>query len=280
MNKILIILLIVSTLILAACTVNQNNPDDIGTVCTMEAKLCSDGTSVGRNSSNNCAFDPCPDEKNYVSTDLEKCKVIRFVCSEGKEYFSDDKGCGCRPVEKVSTCGNGVCEVGEADECPACINSTPPCLAPCTKGTCNEDCVSTGKLKAIDCTNPRPTACTREYMPVCGQVQVQCIRAPCPLVKETFANKCTACANSLTISYTDGACEDDLAGGTVPAGNQGEQCTNIGGTWSEDYKECTGVSSEQCQEIGGTFNECASACRNDPNAQVCTMQCVQVCEFN
>jgi len=29
--------------------------------CTMEALLCSDGSSVGRNPENNCEFDPCPD---------------------------------------------------------------------------------------------------------------------------------------------------------------------------------------------------------------------------
>lgn len=28
--------------------------------CTMEAKLCPDGSSVGRNPDNNCEFDPCP----------------------------------------------------------------------------------------------------------------------------------------------------------------------------------------------------------------------------
>lgn len=132
-----------------------------------------------------------------------------------------------------------------------------------------------GKLQAIDCTDPRPQACTKEYMPVCGQVQVQCITTPCDIQKETFSNKCEACANSLTISYTEGACE--AAGGTVLAGTNEEQCTSIGGTWT-GY-DCTGISQEQCQEIGGTFNECASACRNDPEAEMCTQQCVIVCEF-
>ena len=33
-------------------------------------------------------------------------------------------------------------------------------------------------------------ACTKEYMPVCAEVQVQCIMAPCPPLKETFSNKC------------------------------------------------------------------------------------------
>ncbi|MBP6855062.1 MAG: hypothetical protein KBD26_01405 [Candidatus Pacebacteria bacterium] len=67
------------------------------------------------------------------------------------------------------------------------------------------------------------------------------------------------------------------AGGTVPTGEN--PCSAVGGTWDEMNSECLGVDANMCQEIGGFFNECASACRNDKNAEVCTMQCVQVCEF-
>jgi putative hemolysin len=68
--------------------------------CTEEAKLCPDGSAVGRTGPN-CEFAECPSTTSieYVSTDLEKCKVIRFMCVKGKEYFSDDKGCGCKPIE-------------------------------------------------------------------------------------------------------------------------------------------------------------------------------------
>ncbi|MDD3645836.1 MAG: hypothetical protein PHH06_00345 [Candidatus Gracilibacteria bacterium] len=60
------------------------------------------------------------------------------------------------------------------------------------------------------------------------------------------------------------------------------ECEEHGGKWLEGYKfnECGGVSKEICEKIGGNFNECASACRNNPEAEVCTLQCVQVCEFN
>jgi hypothetical protein len=59
-----------------------------------------------------------------------------------------------------------------------------------------------------------------------------------------------------------------------------EACESAEGTWIESAQECEGLSAEYCQEIGGNFNECASACRNDPDAQICTMQCVLVCEFD
>ncbi len=37
-----------------------------------------------------------------------------------------------------------------------------------------------------------PTMCTAQYEPVCGFVQVQCIRAPCPTVRIDFGNSCMA----------------------------------------------------------------------------------------
>ncbi len=72
--------------------------------------------------------------------------------------------------------------------------------------------------------------------------------------------------------YSGGA-----AGGTVPADEN--PCMAMGGQWDGINGECLGVSANVCQEIGGDWNECASACRNDPYAEVCTMQCVQVCDM-
>lgn len=65
--------------------------------------------------------------------------------------------------------------------------------------------------------------------------------------------------------------------GTVPKDEN--PCIAVGGDWDSINSECLGVGANTCQEIGGTFNECASACRNDPKAEVCTLQCVQVCQF-
>ena len=52
----------------------------------------------------------------------------------------------------------------------------------------------------------RPEACTMQYEPVCGLVQVECITTPCNPVPETFGNGCSACGNDRVISYTEGEC--------------------------------------------------------------------------
>jgi hypothetical protein len=48
--------------------------------------------------------------------------------------------------------------------------------------------------------------CATNYEPVCAPVQVQCIKAPCPPIKETFGNSCEACKNTLVSTYTKGEC--------------------------------------------------------------------------
>lgn len=48
--------------------------------------------------------------------------------------------------------------------------------------------------------------CPAIYQPVCGEVEIQCIRAPCPpSLKETFSNQCEAEA-ARAKNITPGAC--------------------------------------------------------------------------
>jgi len=58
-----------------------------------------------------------------------------------------------------------------------------------------------------------------------------------------------------------------------------KSCIDAKGEWSAKWKECGGVDKAWCEANGGRFNECASACRHDPGAKFCTMQCVILCEF-
>jgi hypothetical protein len=96
--------------------------------CTMDAKMCPDGSAVGR-SGPNCEFAPCP---------------------------------------------------GEAAASGAI--------------TCSPE-------------SRQVQACTKEYRPVCGLVEVQCVTTPCNPVPETFGNACSACAQGNVASFTPGACQ-------------------------------------------------------------------------
>ena len=53
-----------------------------------------------------------------------------------------------------------------------------------------------------------------------------------------------------------------------------------GGRWLQAFNECEYMPQQQCKNLGGEYNECASACRHDPDAQMCIMMCVQVCQFS
>jgi hypothetical protein len=130
-------------------------------------------------------------------------------------------------------------------------------------------CAANGETFVEELENERKP-CTREYMPVCGSVQVQCVTAPCDPINTTFPNRCEAENANAEILY-EGEC--------VEAVNPEGACLSFDGNWIEETQECEGMSQGMCVELGGEFNECASACRNDPDAEVCTLQCVLVCQF-
>jgi len=58
-------------------------------------------------------------------------------------------------------------------------------------------------------------------------------------------------------------------------------CTSNSGTWYSKTNLCeiNSLSENECVQKGGEFNSCASACRNNPDAEVCTLQCVLTCTF-
>jgi hypothetical protein len=91
--------------------------------CTKEAKICPDGTAVGR-SGIGCEFDPCPSgdgtQRNYVSTDIGECQRTQFLCVSGTDRFDDETGCGCESVGEKT-----FCEPEEREE-GACITLYQP----------------------------------------------------------------------------------------------------------------------------------------------------------
>jgi len=68
---------------------------------------------------------------------------------------------------------------------------------------------------------------------------------------------------------------------TLVPDNKKGSCESQNGTWYEESKVCeiNSFSENQCIDKGGEWNGCASACRHDKDAEVCTLQCVLTCSF-
>jgi hypothetical protein len=52
-------------------------------------------------------------------------------------------------------------------------------------------------ITTLSLPEEEPRMCTKEYAPVCAEVQVQCIKAPCYPAKQTFGNTCVAGNNPI-----------------------------------------------------------------------------------
>ena len=119
MKKLILIISLIVMSFLLACT--QNQP----IACTADAKICPDGTAVGRVGPN-CEFAPCPNnqsKQNYCSAiehkgdvcaeiykpvcgwfDPEKIQCIRYPCAQ---TFSNE--CFACHDEKVLYWTEGEC---------------------------------------------------------------------------------------------------------------------------------------------------------------------------
>lgn len=75
--------------------------------CTMEARICPDGSAVGRNPALGCAFDPCPA--------LRACGP-QAPCPDKEECFDfpgDDQGPYCFSGDPCILCPSFLCDILE-----------------------------------------------------------------------------------------------------------------------------------------------------------------------
>ena len=71
-------------------------------------------------------------------------------------------------------------------------------------------CVTTVEAGGVPPIKEDESICTQQYDPVCGEVEVQCIKAPCPPIKQTFSNDCFATIAGAK-NIVPGECEAQVA---------------------------------------------------------------------
>ena len=105
------------------------------------------------------------------------------------------------------------------------------------------------------------TACTLDYTPVCAKVQVECIKAPCYPIQQTFGNRCQMNANPLATFLYTGECQK--AGDIGLANPASVHCEDNG--WTLDirtdanggqYGVCVFTGGKECEERAFFRGEC------------------------
>ena len=169
MKKIIIFSMIFILILLIGC---QNKL----IACTEEAKMCPDGSSVGRTGPN-CEFAKCPDSTQIANP------ASTFCIENG----------GTLEIVNEASGQIGICTLSDGQKCEEWAYF-------------RGECPSTNSAdKATRCSDPRPEICTMEYIGVCGffNESIKCIKYPCAA---TYATGCTACSDPKVAYWIDGEC--------------------------------------------------------------------------
>jgi len=98
--------IIVAIIIIALLVIIQSSPK---IACTEEAKLCPDGSAVGRVPPN-CEFAPCPSEYCQSNSDCVGAECCHPTYCINKAYKEDCSNIECTAVcEGPLDCGAGTC---------------------------------------------------------------------------------------------------------------------------------------------------------------------------
>ncbi|WP_020558199.1 hypothetical protein [Thiofilum flexile] len=74
------------------------NPTATTVACTEELQRCPDGTAVGRNPANSCAFDACPNGQAAVEEKV--CTMDAKMCPDGSSVGRDSaNNCEFKPCK-------------------------------------------------------------------------------------------------------------------------------------------------------------------------------------
>ncbi|MBU1199860.1 MAG: hypothetical protein KKF46_07725 [Nanoarchaeota archaeon] len=219
MKKTMIITIticLIALFLIVGCKEEADN-DNEPVACTADAKVCPDGSAVGRDPDNNCEFPACPEN---VETETPEQPIV------GGD--KDEHGCigsagytWCEAKQKCLRTWEEACEK-EQEQAEKKYEHTNPEICDYVEIKCPE-----GEIPFFDdngcgcepgepeldkhfCIREKdagPYACTMEFRPVCGWANknIQCIKYPCA---STFSNPCTACVDENVEYWTEGECPE------------------------------------------------------------------------
>lgn len=84
-------------------------------------------------------------------------------------------------------------------------------LAGCADPSPGDGGGATAAAGRVECSEPRPQFCTRDYRPVCATRDngVRCVTTPCDSTEQrTYSNGCSACADAAVYFHVPGACDE------------------------------------------------------------------------
>jgi hypothetical protein len=170
MDKNTMVIVVVVIIVAAVALILLFMPRNAGIVaCTQEARLCPDGTSVGRTEPN-CEFAPCPTGSNLCPKDTTVCPdgstvsrtgpSCEFVCPTARvcaagQYTSSDCDGACTASQECKQTVNAACY--------ACASKVLNCyewsMYP-TEGECRSNCFYP---KWCEYSNPGCWQCMTPY---------------------------------------------------------------------------------------------------------------------
>ncbi len=255
-KKLGLIILPMLILIISGCSLPWQAPQQVG--CDLDAKLCPDGSAVGR-SGPNCEFAACPQiDINPAITDFNSCSAAGYPIMES--YPRQCRANGRTYTERLIDNNSSSCTISPNCQLPMdyAVRSNCPYQAYCY----NQKCV-VGCPLWDEPTNSWEVKCSVDKDCNCAAWNEQ-------------ENYTCACVDGQCASIVSGPSSEQPG---PAAGDYAADCLKNNGNWLEQYRECEYSSQTWCDQAGGVFKECESACRHDPQAQMCTLQCVPVCQL-